>query len=64
MWDDIFIIGDNGTQVAFGNCAPFTKCTTNIDGTTIDDAEDLHMVILMYNCIGNSSNYSKMTGNL
>ena len=26
------------TQVAFKNCAPFTKCITNIDGTTIDDA--------------------------
>ena len=29
------------TQVAFKNGAPFTRCITKIDGTTIDDAEDL-----------------------
>ena len=26
------------TQLAFKNCAPFAKCRTTIDGTTIDDA--------------------------
>ena len=29
------------TQVEFQNWAPFTKCITKIDGTTIDDADDL-----------------------
>ena len=29
------------TQVAFKNFAPFTKCITKIDGTALDDAEDL-----------------------
>ena len=52
------------TQAAFKNCAPFTKCTTKIDGTTIDDAEDLCLVIPMYNLIEYSSNYSKTTGSL
>ena len=37
---DTIIIGDNGHGVAFKNCVPLTKCITNIDGTTIDDAED------------------------
>ena len=41
MIGDITIIGHNVTQVAFKNCAPFSKCITMIDGTTIDDAEDL-----------------------
>ena len=44
---DITIVNDNGTQVTFEICAPFTKCITKIDGTTIDDAEDLHLVIPM-----------------
>ena len=29
----------------FKNCAPFTKCITKIDETTIDDAEDLDLVM-------------------
>ena len=29
------------TQVEFQNWALFTKCITKIDGTTIDDADDL-----------------------
>ena len=37
------------TQVAFKNCPPFTKCITKIDGTTIDDAEDLDLVMPFYN---------------
>ena len=52
------------TQVAFKNCAPFTKCITKIDETTIDDAEDLDLVMPMYNLIEYSSNYSETTGSL
>ena len=36
------------TQVTFKNCAPFI---TKIDGTTIEDAEDLDLVRLMYNLV-------------
>ena len=28
------------TKVVVKHCAPFTKCITNIDETTIDDAKD------------------------
>ena len=45
------IIGDNGTWVPFENSAPFIKCTTKTGGTTIHDAEDLDLIILMYNRI-------------
>ena len=61
---NITIIGHQVTQAAFKNCAPFTKCITKIDGTTIDDAEDLDIVMPMYNLIEYSSNYSETTGNL
>ena len=40
----ISIIGHQATQVAFKNCAPFTKCITKIDGTTTDDTDDLDLV--------------------
>ena len=61
--DDITIT-EHVTQVAFKNCAPFTKCITKIDGTTIDGAENLDLVMLMCNLIEYSSNYSETTGSL
>ena len=50
--DDITVVGHNiATEVAFKNCAPLTKCITKIDETTIDDADDLDLVMSMYNLI-------------
>ena len=43
------------TSVAFKNCGPFTRCFTKYDGTTRDDAEDLDLIIPMYNLIKYSS---------
>ena len=59
----ITIIGHQVTQVAFKKCAPFTKCITKIDETTIDDAENLNLVMLMCILIEYSSNYSETTVN-
>ena len=39
---------------------PFTKCITKIDGTTIDDAEDLDVVMPVYNLLEYSPNYSEL----
>ena len=35
------------TQMLYKICAPFTKCITKIDGITIDDAEDLDLLMPM-----------------
>ena len=35
---DIAVKVAHATQVSFKNCAPFTKCVTKVNGTTIDDA--------------------------
>ena len=37
---------------------------TKIDGKTVDDAEDLDLVMPMYNLIEYSSNYSETTASL
>ena len=37
---DITVTAASETQVAFKNCAPFTKFITKIYDTTIDDAKD------------------------
>ena len=61
---DVTIIRDNGHGVAFKNCALFTKCITKIGGTSIDHAEELDLVMPMYNLIECISNYSETTGSL
>ena len=48
---NITIIELQETQVASKNCPLFPKCVTKIDGTTIDDAEDLDLVMSMDNLI-------------
>ena len=50
---DITVTAAPATQVSFKNCAPFTKCITKINRTTVDDAEDLDLVIPIYNLIEN-----------
>ena len=61
---DITIVRDDGAQIAFKNCAQFTKNITKIDGTTLDNAKDLELVMAMYNLLEYSSNYSDTTGSL
>ena len=50
--------------VAFENNAPFTNCISKINGVQIDNAEDLDVVIPMYNLLEHSKNYRKTTGSL
>ena len=52
------------TQIAFKNYAPFTKCITKLYETTKDDAENLDLVMPIYDLIEYSLNYSKTTGSL
>ena len=59
---DIAFIGYQATRVAFEHCAPFTKCVTKIDETTINDTEDQDLVMPLYNLIEYSSNYLAATG--
>ena len=46
-------------DVIFKNCAPFTKCISKINDTEIDNAQDIDIVIPMFNLIKYSDNYSK-----
>ena len=49
---DITILGlDITTKIAFNNCALFTNCIIKFDGKTIDGAERLDLVMLMYNLL-------------
>ena len=61
---DIPVTAARATQVAFENCAQFTKCITKIYETTKDDAENLDLFMPMYNLIEYSSNYFETIGSL
>ena len=49
-------------KLAFKNNAPFVSCISKINNTLIDNAEDLDVVMPMYNLLEYSKNYSKTTG--
>ena len=51
-------------KLAFKNNAPFTSCVSKINNTLIDNAEDLDIVIPMYNLLEYSKNYRKTTESL
>ena len=53
---------DNG--VKFKNCMPFAKCISRIDDTEKDNAQNIDIVMPMYNLIEYSDNYSKTSGSL
>ena len=56
--------GDANTRVAFKNCAPFTKCITHINDEHVDNADNLDIIMSMYNLIEYSDNYSDTSGYL
>ena len=45
------------TRLALKNCAPFTKCNLEINDEHVDRAENLDIVMPMYNLIEYSDNY-------
>ena len=51
-------------KLAFKNNAPFISWILNINNTLIDNAEDLDILMNMYNLIEYSKNYRKTTGSL
>ena len=59
---DIIVIAVHSTQESFKYWVQSNKCITKSDGTTTDDAEDLELVMLIYNLLVYTSNYSDMTG--
>ena len=51
-------------KLVFKNNAPFINCISKINDVKIDNAEDLDVVMPMYNLLEYSKNYRKTTGSL
>ena len=54
----------NATRLALKNCAPFTKCNLEINDELVDTAENLDIVMPMYNLIEYSDNYQDSSATL
>ena len=52
------------TNVAFKNCAPFTRCVIHINDEHVETAENLDIIMPMYNLIEYSDNYADSSGSL
>ena len=51
-------------KLAFKSNAPFISCISKINNTFIDNAEDLNVVMPLYNLVQYSKNYTRTTGSL
>ena len=49
-------------KLALKNCAPFYNCILKINSQLIEDAQDLDVVMPMYNLLYHSKNFRKTTG--
>ena len=54
----------NATRSALKNCAPFTKCNLEFNDEHVDTAENLDIVMPMYNLIEYSNNYQDSSATL
>ena len=54
----------DNTRLALKNCALFTKCNLEINDEHVDTAENLDIVMPMYNLIKYSDNYQDSSGTL
>ena len=56
--------GNEYTNVPFKNCVAFTRRVTHVNDEHTDTAENLDIIMHMYNLIEYSVNYSDTSGNL
>ena len=75
LWDysDTYILltgnitetgSDANTRVAFKNCATFAKCITHKNDEHFDNADNVDIIMPMYNLIEYSDNYSDTSKSL
>ena len=57
-------IDEMNRQVILKNNAPFISCISKINGVLVENAEDLDIVMPMYNLLKYSKNYSKTSASL
>ena len=51
-------------RLTLKNNAPFISCISKVNGELVENAEDLYIVMPMYNLLEYSKNYEKTSGSL
>ena len=54
----------DNANACFKKCAPFTRCVTHINDEHLETAEDLDIIMPMYNLLEYSDNYEESSGSL
>ena len=57
-------LSDETRKFVFKNNAPFQTCVSKINGKLVENAEDLDVVMPIYNLLEYSKNYEKTSGSL
>ena len=47
-------------MIKIKNCTPFTNCICEMNNSQVDNAKDIDAVMLMYNLLEYSDNYTKI----
>ena len=56
--------GDQNTLIAFKNCSPFIRCFTHLNDEHVERADNLDIIMNMYNLTEYSDNYADSSGSL
>ena len=56
--------GSTNAKVAFKNCAPFSKCRTEVNGTFVDEGHFINITMTLYNLTEYGGNYLNTSGSL
>ena len=56
--------GNNNTKVCFKNCNPFIRCVTHLNDEHVETADNLDIIMNLYNLIKYSDNHEQSSGSL
>ena len=62
--DIAILVGNANTNFVFKNCAPFTRFVTHTNDEHAETAENLDIIMPMYNLLEHSDNYADSSGSL
>ena len=55
---------NNNTLVCFKNCSPYNRCVTHLNDEHVETADNLHIIMNLYNLIEYSDNYEQSSGSI
>ena len=60
----VIVAGDDNTKAAVKNCHPFTRLVIHLNDEDVDTAENLDLIMNLYNLLEYSGNYANTTASM